>query len=204
MPHISGAGKGYAIDKYKIEYLPLIGYSSWSSPAVATSDATLSAGQMVASVGTADTAAATFVEVGTSGIAGCRFTYTDSDIGILWPTPYDLDVKSPVELAVVWSSDQTTATDTITWKVLYTELTMDTTAVAIGATALNTAIAADTNIATANALQQTAYGQINGGLLTNGRVLSLILELDAVSGATTSSDVIVAYYLVVRYVRRRL
>jgi len=194
MPHTHD----YDIEKYKEIYLPLQGFASFG--VAGATDGT----DALDSFGNAGTDAATMTEAGSSTISGFRFVDAGTDISVLLPIPYDMDIKSEMKVSVLWSSDQTTTTDTVTWKILYTELTMNTTALAIGATALSTAITADTNVAAANAIQQTAWGVLNGNTLTHGRSLVLTLECDAVSGATLSSDKIIAYGLVIRYVRRAL
>jgi hypothetical protein len=197
MPH----QHNYDIEKYRIEYLPLWGYGGFYAIAnasdqadIAIEDAVVSAGAGNASVG----------EITDSGVCGLKIDAAGDLVVIMWPIPYDCDVKSDVDFAVQWSSDQATLTDTFTWKVLYKEITVDTTAIDIPATALDTTITADTNVAGVHALQQTPYGTINGGTLTNGRVLLVHVELDAVSGATLGSDIVAAYNLVIRYVRRAL
>lgn len=201
MPHIAGAATGYALNKYKYEDLPLWGYGGFYTIAHASDAADVAIGDLMVSAGAGNPS---MMEVTDSGVTGLLIDAAGDLVTLMWPIPYDCDVQSNIDVAVLWSSDQTTTTDTFTWKVLYKELTVDTTAVDIPATALDTAITADTNIGTANALQQTPWGTINGGTLTNGNVLLLHVELDAVSGATLGSDLVYGYYLRVRYVRRAL
>lgn len=200
------------VDKYKYVYLPLMQYGAISI-ALASDAADQGAGALIHSAGTlgSDGSGSTAIhaEVGTTGIMGWRFREIGDDINLFWPIPADLDVEYDVEFSVIWSSDQTTTTDTVTWKILYDELTNDSEAIAAGTTALSTAIAADTNAAAANANQQTAWGKINGGTLEGGdpanrNQLSIVVECDAVTGATIASDLIFAHYLVIRYVRRML
>ena len=196
MPH----GHNYDVEKYAYAYYPLQAYGGTYAIAQ-DSDATVSEQDFIISAGSG---APSFGEVTDSAIVGLHVDDTGDDVGILWPIPYDCDVESDVEFAVVWDSDQVTTTDTVTWKVLYTELTMNTTAIEAGATALDTAIAADTNVAGVCAIQQTPWGILNGGTLTNGRWLALLVEYDAESGPDCSSDAIHGLYLVIRYVRRAL
>ena len=191
----------YDVEKYKIEYLPLWGYGGFYAIANASDQADIAVEDSVIAAGAGN---ASFGEVTDSGLCGLSIDDAGDMVGVMWPIPYDCDVKSKIEFAVQWSSDQTTTTDTFTWKILYTEATVDTTAIDIPATVLSTAIAADANVAGVHALQQTPYGILNGGTLTNGRVLLLSVELDAVSGATLGSDVVHGFNLVIRYVRRAL
>ena len=197
MPH----SHNYDVEKYKIEYLPLWGYGSFYAVANASDQADIAVEDAIISAGAGNPS---FGEITDSGLCGLKVDAAGDDVAVLWPIPYDCDVKSPIEFAVQWSSDQTTLTDTFTWKILYTELTVNTTAIDIAATALSTAIAADTNVAGVHAIQQSPYGILDGGTLTNGRVLNLRVEIQAVSGATLGSDIVAAYNLVIRYVRRAL
>lgn len=197
MPH----GHNYDVEKYKIEYLPLAGYGGFYAIANASDQADIAIEDAVVSAGAGNPSIG---EITDSGVCGLKIDAAGDLVVVQWPIPYDCDVKSPIDFAVQWSSDQADLTDTFTWKVLYKELTVNTTAIDIPATALSTAIVADTNVAGVHALQQTEYGTLNGGTLTNGRVLLLHVELDAVSGPTLGSDIVAAYNLVIRYVRRAL
>ena len=199
VPHVAGAGSGYALEKYKHVYLPLWAYGGFYAAAidsdgtVATEDAVVGAGSGNPSVG----------EVTDSGICGVHIDAAADDVRLVWPIPFDLDVKYDVEFRVHWSSGSTTSTDEFTWKVLYTELTPNTTAIDAISTALSTAIASDTDVGTKDAYQITAWGKIAGGTLTNERVLLLLVELDS-TDATVASEECYAYYLEIRYVRRAL
>lgn len=204
LPHVSSK----YVDKYKIVYLPLPAYG-FVSTALASDAADQAEGALIHSAGAlgSDGAGATAIisELSSQKVTGYRFREVGDDVGLIWPCPYDLDVKNAIDFAVVWSSDQTTTTDTLTWKVLYTKLTMNTTAITAGGTALSTAIAADANIGTANAIQQSPWGILNGSTLTdNDSALSLLVELDATSGAAPATDILMGYYLAIRYVRRIL
>ena len=196
MPHTHS----YDIEKYKIEYLPLQA-QGWYAIANASDQADIAVEDAVISAGAGNPS---FGEITDSGVTGLKIDAAGDLVVLTWPIPYDCDVRSDIEFSVGWASDQATTTDTFTWKVLYKELTVNTTAIDIPATALDTAIAADANVAGVHALQESPYGIINGGTLTNGRVLLLHVELDAVSGASLGSDIVAAYYLKIRYVRRAL
>jgi len=199
MPHASK----YHVEKYKYEYLPLQAYGGSYTIALTTEAAAAEpvAGAMLISAGTGSPY---FTEITDSGIVGMYVNDTADSVGILYPIPYDMDVKSAMEFSVIWCSNQTTTTDTCTWKVQYTELTIDSEAIEAGATALDTAIAADTNVAAVTGLQQTSWGILNGGNLTHGNWLALDVSYSAESGADAASDTIHGIYLVIRYVRRAL
>lgn len=123
----------------------------------------------------------------------------------IWKAPDDLAVTSAINLYVLWSSSSTTITDTVTWRLLYTLLTVETTAGTEGATALSTALVADTNSATANCLQKTAAGVINANTITAGQYVAFRLDLNAVSGTSPSaSDLIVALGVEIEYVQSKL
>ena len=188
------------VDKYKYDYLPLQAYGGWYSIAQ-DSDATVAQEDLVI---TAGVGAASFGEVTDAGIVGLHVDDTGDSVGILYPVPYDMDVQSALDFAVVWTSDTSTSTETVTWKVLYTELTIDSEAIEVGATALDTAIAADAQAGTAQAIQQTAWGTLNGGTLTAGNWLALDVSYSAESGIDASSDAVHGLYLVVRYIRRAI
>ena len=193
----------YDVEKYKYDYLPLQSVGGNYTIALTTEAAAAEpvAGAMFISAGTGSPY---YTEVTDSGITGLYVNDTADSVGILYPVPYDMDVKSPMEFAVVWCSDQTTTTDTVTWAVTYTELTIDSEAIEAGATALNTVIAADTNVAAVRGIQQTAWGVLNGGTLTHGNWIALDVAYSAESGADAASDVIHGLSLVIRYVRRAI
>lgn len=203
MPHVSN----YGVEKYKYVYLPLQAWGGWVAVVNASDQADIAVEDAITSAGTG---APSFGEITDSGIVGLHVDDTADSVGILWPIPYDCDVKSKIEFAVTWCSDQTTTTDTVTWKVLYTELTINSEAIEAGATALNTAIAADTNVAAVTGLQQTAWGVLNGGTLTGDagdaprNHLALDISHETESGADATSDAIHAIHLIIRYVRRTL
>lgn len=200
MPHIAGAGTGYALEKFKIEYIPLQA-QGWYAIANASDQADIAVEDAVISAGAGSPS---YGEITDSGICGLKIDAAGDLTALMWPIPWDCDVESAINFAVQWSSDQVTLTDTFTWKVEYRELTLNTTGVDIPATALDTVVAADTNVAGVHAIQQTAYGILNGGTLTNDNVLVLNVELDAVTGATLGSDIVAGYNLVIRYIRRAL
>lgn len=196
LPHIHS----YDVEKYKIVTLPIFAHAGGTTPALASDAADVAAGELL-TVGGADNIY--YKEVGSTGINALNYSTDSSDAGILFPIPYDMDVLSPVDFRVHWSSASTTTTDGITWKVLYTLLTNDETAMAAGATALTTAIAEDTNVAGANAPQKTAWGVLKGDTVAHDNFITLLVECDA-TDITLSSEATYAHFLDIRYVRRAL
>src|SRR3990167_3511521 len=107
-----------------------------------------------------------------------------------------IDVASAVNVSVLWSTNNTTTTNSATFRALYSALTLNTTAVSVGGTALDTTITSDAPVSTANALLETPQGVLAAGTLTDGQALSLALNVSAVSGLTlgaASSDRICVY-----------
>jgi len=188
----------YDVEKYKYVYIPLQA-QGWEAIANATDVGEIPVQDNVQSVGAGNPS---FGEVGSTGISALLPDDAGDMVGLAFNVPYDCDVKSGIDFAVQWSSSSTTTTHTATFKVEYTRHTIDSTALATGATALSTVIAADTNVAGAHAIQQSEFGTINGGTLTNGDFLALNVELDAVSGLAATT--VAMYNLVIRYIRRAL
>jgi len=90
-----------------------------------------------------------------------------------------------INVRCLWSTSDTTTTNSATWKAVYKAVTIDSTdTLAAPSTALDTAIVADTVIGTANALQMTAAGVINADNLTDGDALLLEISCSATTGLT--------------------
>ena len=142
-------------------------------------------------------------EVNTTGVGALKIDATGDDVHHFMEIPYDLDTGFPLEFAAVWSSDQTTITDTATWLVLFNQMTPNASSgIAAAATALDTVIAADTNIATADGIQTTAFGQINGNTFANDDFIHFLVELDAVVGTDPAADDVNLYGVLLRYTVR--
>jgi hypothetical protein len=194
MPH----AHNYDIEKYKHVYIELQ-RQGWNAIANASDQADIAAEDAVISAGAGSPS---FGEVSSFKVTGLHIDAAGDDIGHLWIIPYDCDVQSDIEFRVWWSSGSSTTTDGVVWKVLYTEITPDGEALAAGATALSTAIASDTVLG-ANYLQASPWGVLNGGTLTVGRAVSLVVELDS-TDVTLGSEATYGYILEIRYVRRAL
>ncbi len=95
-----------------------------------------------------------------------------------------LCVGKPIYFRVLWSTSDTTTTNSATWTIKYKAVTLDSTGLAAPTSALSTAIVADTVIGTANALQRTAAGTLNAATLTDGDALLIDLTCSATTGLT--------------------
>ncbi len=99
-----------------------------------------------------------------------------------WSIPNDLNSLHPIYFRVKYSSASATAADDRHWIILYDMIAEDA-AMAIGTTALSTAIAAELDNGTANAWQWSALGTLNGAVVTEAHVtggayMAINLELD--------------------------
>jgi len=142
------------------------------------------------------------VELTTGGLASLEFDAATDDHNMLIGLPNDCDVNAPIDLRVVWSSDQTTVADSYTWTVLRREVDMNSTTGFNTAptAALDTTIAADTNLVTANAAQYTAWGTIAAETLTGTEPDYLLhLLIDPTLGGTISADVVLVWAVQIRY-----
>lgn len=134
---------------------------------------------------------------------------TGDYIDFILPLPRDMLVGGQVGFTVVWSVATGSASDKVTWRVLYAKLTNDTTSAATApATALDTTIAEDTAIATANAIQRTARGVIAAAklitMVAGTDALKFRVNINAVTSLTLGTDVIDFYGLIVDYVPRQI
>jgi hypothetical protein len=115
-----------------------------------------------------------------------------------------LDKGSAIGFRVLWSTGSATITDSATFKILYTPVTLETDALpGIASTALSTAITADIASATADILKVSPQGLIAAETITDGDALVLNLSLSAVSGLSldgTPAEGVVVYGVEIEYV----
>ena len=121
-----------------------------------------------------------------------------------WAIPNDLNKRHQIGFRVRYSTDGTTDTDDRHWVVLYDVISEDS-AMAVGTTALDTAIAAELDNGTANAWQESPRGILDGNTLTAAQVaamdfmtINLVLLLDDNSGGALNM-----YGLVLDYMPKR-
>ncbi len=148
------------------------------------------------------TGAPVFAEIGTLGFGAVKFEGEGDEWCNLWALPADVDVDQPLYLRVVYSSGSSTAADTMTFIVTYKAFA-EGEAFAAADTALNTAIAADTyGGAAANTVAKTAWGKINGAVLSEGDILLIETEIHA-TDATIASEFVYLVGLEVEYSPKR-
>jgi hypothetical protein len=183
---------GVVVPKYRYQFIPATQNNSMTTNFVGAGAGDPACGEMT-----------------TASVVGIQIAATTDSHAFIVPFRYDVDVNAPIDVRVWWSSNQTTVADSYTWTLLYTEITGNST-VSIdtaGATALDTTIAADTNLVTANALQFTAWGTIDGGSLTgtasDGYFHNFLLDPAAVGGSPTS-DTIIVWGFEFRYMPRQV
>ena len=142
-----------------------------------------------------------------ASMTGIDFGATTDDHSWIVALPDDVDVNAPIDFRIVWSSDQTTVADTYTWTLKVGEWTLDSEVIAAPATALDTAIANDANNVTANVLQTTAWGTLDGGgfagTLADGYLHGVLLDPATVDGSP-SSDLLIVWALQIRYMPRKV
>lgn len=120
-----------------------------------------------------------------------------------WPLPLDLNWLHPIGFRVRYSSASATAADDRQWIVLY-DIIAENAAIAIGTTALTTAIAAETDSGVAEGWQYSPRGELAGQTLTktdveNGHIMAINLEL----GLDDASEEMNMYSIVIDYVPKR-
>lgn len=105
----------------------------------------------------------TIAAVNSSGIIAPVIDAANEGVGVQWKLPPDVDTAQDIDFRIFWCNvTDAAATGSPTWTILYTPLTAGTTAWAVGATALDTTIAAQANVAQYVA-QWTDWGTISGG-----------------------------------------
>ena len=118
------------------------------------------------------------------------FMDTDADAhGISWPIPVDLATDSAIDFRVGWSNSEAAATGSCLWSVVYKAIVAGTTAFAVGATALDTLITNQADLA-ANVFQWTPWGSIAAG---TAAITALVpgddaLNLSIAADLTTIAD----------------
>lgn len=89
-----------------------------------------------------------------------------------WMTvPYDMDIRHPLRLRVLWTSGSSTAADDVAFVAMYTPIVIHDTAIVAAATALNTVIPSDL-VTGAWDLQATGWGIANGSLFAEGGAIT--------------------------------
>jgi hypothetical protein len=122
-------------------------------------------------------------EINTSEICGLTMDASTDSHGVLWVLPDTMDTDEDIYFRVMWSNSAAAGTGSAQFTIIYTELDAGTTAMAVGATALDTVIADQDDLA-ANVVQWTDDWELNvdpdGGIL-NGETLSITPGDDALA-----------------------
>lgn len=147
-------------------------------------------------------------EISTFGVVGIFVDTAADEVNTYMPLPGDIDLSKRIYARVHWTSGSTDTADTVTWKVWYKAIILNTTAIlAIGNTggvALDKTIAADdVPVATAYAWAVTEEGYLDAGKLpeTTGGLLWSV-EFDAFDAGLSEDKFFLG--LEIRYTPRRL
>jgi hypothetical protein len=102
-------------------------------------------------------------EVNTSETAGYLLNADSESHGLTWELPHDLDPNQDIDFRVKWSNSEAAATGSVLFSIVYTPVVIGgTTALAVAATALDTIIVNQVDLA-ANVKTWTSWGTITGG-----------------------------------------
>lgn len=154
----------------------------------------------IKSIGTGAANDTGLVEINTSGITGLSMGANANSVETLLQIP-DWDKAFNIYFRVWWTANNTSGT--CTWDVLYKKFVADTTVLgsAVSATALTTAIGADTMAGVAYTLMRSPEGVLAGGTLDdNVEVIQLGVVRTGVTTITTPYFV----GLDIRYTPKRL
>ncbi len=146
-----------------------------------------------------------FIPISQFGVAGNSWTPISTDETVQAVYMNDrLDKGSAIGLRVLWSTGSSTTTDSATFRILYTPVTIETDALpGIASTALGTAITADVASATADVLKYSPQGVIAAETITDGDALVLALNVNATSGLALdgiAAENVVVYGVEIEYV----
>lgn len=112
------------------------------------------------------TGTAALSEINSSEICGLTLDANSESHGVLWRIPSECDITSAVDFDLLWSNSAAAGTGSALFAGTFTELIAGTTAMGVGATAFDTVIASDVDLA-ANVVDYTPEGQIAAGSLTS-------------------------------------
>ena len=113
-------------------------------------------------------------EVAASNI-GAIFMDTSTDShAFMKKLPWNIDTAEDIRIAVDFVQSEAAATGSVLWSLTYNELIVGTTALAVGATVLDTIIPSCVDLA-ADVLTETEYGVLDGGTLDGTRGVDCIV-----------------------------
>lgn len=155
----------------------------------------------IKSMGTGAANDTSIIEINTSGVTALNMTANLNSVETFLMMPGDLDIQKNIYFRVWWTANNTSGT--VTWDVLYKSFVADTTVLgtAVSATALTTAIGADTMAGVAFTMMRSPEGILGGGTLAdNVEALQLGVVRTSVATITTASFL----GLEIRYSPRRM
>jgi len=125
---------------------------------------------------------------------------TGDDIRHMMRIPDKWNRQQDIRFRVIWMSESNTAGDGITWLMLYSLMTLNSSSVAAPATALDTPIAED-EVISQDLLMASPTGILNAGKITNEDYISLLIRLSAFDAGMTEPKFLVG--LEVEYTPRQ-
>lgn len=140
-------------------------------------------------------------EINTSEIGGFTLDANDESVSGIIPIPGDMDLAQDFQCRVLYSNSEAAATGTINFTMTYGSLTVGTDALAVAATAVDTAGAALADLG-ANVLQWSNYSIIAGGTLTDTPIDDVLVIKEAVTLVTCANATV--YGIQCQYYRKWL
>ena len=125
-------------------------------------------------------------ELSTFGVNALTMSATGDTVRTMLAWPSLMDIGTRLLMRVLWTSDSTTTTDTVTWLAKYRYLSLNNDVLSgTVATELDTPITVDTyGSGTAYRLCATPWGEIDPGNIQASDPVQLEIEMDAKSGPT--------------------
>lgn len=154
----------------------------------------------IKSMGTGAANDTALVEVNTSGITGISMGANANSVEHFMMIP-DWDKQFNIYFRVWWTANNTSGS--CTWDVLYKVFQPDSTVLgtAVSATALSTAIGADSMAAVAYTMMRSPEGKLNGGVLGD---TTEAIQLGVVRTTVTTITTPFLLGLEIRYTPKRL
>ena len=160
----------------------------------------ISSAAVSASTGVGDAPEA---EASTLSAVGLHMDPTTDSHDWFWTIPRDLNYMHEIGFRVRYSTASATAADDRQWVILYDTIDEDA-AMAVGTTALSTAIVAATDNGTANAWQYSPRGILNGQTITEAQVIAQsYLSINLVLLLDDASEEMNMYGLMIDYMPKR-
>lgn len=144
-----------------------------------------------------------FGVVNNLGFTAVRILNTGHSAHFLYYIPDNFCVDCPINVSVLWSTNSTTTSQTATWKVEHGGYAVGE-AFGDATTELDTAITADSVLATAYMQNETAQGVINANTFSRGDIVNFAVQLDAASGLNPASDIVFLHGVFIEHVRQEL